>query len=335
MAGINKKINYAGIPGGWRRGGAYPLDPTSVFYSFESAQTYAQSDLTSYVGQYIAVVDEATKSAKAYMIANVEGELVEIGSGAGSAMIFVDSISALKTLGTPPTGVPDDLTIGQQAFVSEDRKIYFLTSVGSSAPTSYVWESQASDAPIWDSTNSAINSRKVNFNYEEKTTAEFDPSNYTDSGTVYFVSVEGTDHIVFNGKDFSSSIKPGTGVSASNAIEGVLYYILDSASGYYKLSVLDNGSLLNLVPSIETLNEQDTSGVVTLNKVTNYIDTQLRTLSYDSTSGEVSLGNGSATLTGVVNNVSYDQSTSRLTLPSFGGEAVTVDIPSEPTWQEI
>lgn len=335
MANINKNINYAGIPGGWRRGGAYPLDPSDVFYSLSSAQDYAQNDPTSYVGQYIAVVNEAERSAQAFMIVNVEGELVEIGSGTGSAMIFVDTLSALKTLGTPPTGVPEDLIVGQQAFVSENKKIYFLTSLGSTAPTSYVWESQASDAPIWNSTNSSINSRKVDFNYEEKTTADFDPSNYSDPGVVYFVSVEGTDHIIFNGKDFSSSIKSGVGVTAANAVDGVLYYTLDSQSGYYKLSVLNGESLLDLIPSVERLNDQDTSGVVTLNRLTDYINTQLQALSYDSSSGELSLGNGSATLTGVVNNASYDQTTSRLTLPSFGGEAVTVDIPSALVWQEI
>lgn len=79
MANINKSANYAGIPGGWRRGGAYPLDPTEVYYSLAEAEAYAASDVTAYVGQKIVVVDETKGKVSHYSIQS-DGTLEELGS---------------------------------------------------------------------------------------------------------------------------------------------------------------------------------------------------------------------------------------------------------------
>lgn len=178
-----------------------PLDSKSVFESDEALTSYAQGVL-AYPGQIVAVV-YSDNSVKVFVLDGNKNP-VELGSGNGSAMIFVDTVAALKTLGTPPTGVPDDLSVGQQVFVSADRKIYFLTALGATAPTSYVWESQASDAPVWDSANATINGSKVEF--KTATADTFDPSNYTDTGIIYFVTVGTDNHVVFNGQDFSDQL---------------------------------------------------------------------------------------------------------------------------------
>lgn len=150
MAQIKKDGNSMGLPMNINRGNPIPVDSTEVWYSFDDAQTYAQSGATAYVGQVLSVVDETANSTTLYLISNTAGDLVEVGSGgSGGAMIIVSTVAGLTTLGEPPTGVPNDLVLGTTAYCSEDRKMHILTSVGSNAPTSYKWEVQASDAPEW------------------------------------------------------------------------------------------------------------------------------------------------------------------------------------------
>lgn len=219
-----------------------PLDSKSVFESDEALASYAQGVL-AYPGQIVAVV-YADNSVKVFVLDGNKNP-VELGSGNGSAMIFVDTVAALKTLGTPPTGVPNDLAIGQQAFVSADRKIYFLTTIGASAPTSYFWESQASDAPVWDSAIAAINGSKVEF--KTATADTFDPANYTDTGVIYFVTVGTENHVVFNGADYSKTLSED---EINDLIATATTLAFNSTSG--SVSVGDNSATLTDVAHAPT-----------------------------------------------------------------------------------
>lgn len=80
MAVIEKNGTYMALPMAIKRGNPVSLDTTAIWYSLEELQTYAQTGATAYVGQILALVDEASNSAKAYIIANAAGDLQEVGS---------------------------------------------------------------------------------------------------------------------------------------------------------------------------------------------------------------------------------------------------------------
>ena len=80
MAVIEKNGTYMALPMAIKRGNPVSLDTTAIWYSLEELQTYAQTGPTAYVGQILALVDEASNSAKAYIIANAAGDLQEVGS---------------------------------------------------------------------------------------------------------------------------------------------------------------------------------------------------------------------------------------------------------------
>ena len=54
------------------------LDTTSIWYNLEEAKQYAKSGATSYPGQIIAVVDEASKTVSCFKI-TMDGDLAEVG----------------------------------------------------------------------------------------------------------------------------------------------------------------------------------------------------------------------------------------------------------------
>lgn len=380
MATIKKDGNSMGLPMNINRGNPIPLDTTEVWYSLSDAQNYAQNGATAYVGQIIVVVNEVEKSAQAFMIANVEGELIEVGSGTGSAMIFVDTIAGLTTLGIPPTGVPNDLAIGQQAFVSADKKIYFLTATGSSAPTSYVWESQASDAPVWETNNgsdSSLNGKKVTFEYVHIMNDEYDINNYKEEGKIYYVTVEDpanggpttssvvTSHVIFEGRDFSSSIVnlgnvDISTIQADSIMDNVLYVyeIVNPAStvegkesGYYSginIAIAsgegENKKLVPLLPNIvtdldATEASPDNSGIPTVEFVLariSEISTNLSqhiedNISYSNGKLSVGIVNPSSPkeieLTGVAHTPSVEGL--KLTIPVYGGQDIVFDVPKD------
>lgn len=80
MAVIEKNGTYMALPMAIKRGNPVSLDTTAIWYSLEELQTYAQTGATAYVGQILALVDEASNTAKAYIIANAAGDLQEVGS---------------------------------------------------------------------------------------------------------------------------------------------------------------------------------------------------------------------------------------------------------------
>lgn len=223
MAAINKNLVTTAFPLQYVRQFAGALDKDSVFYDLGEATTYATSSPRAYVGQIISVVDEVEGSTTLYVIANASGTLQEVGSGTGVAMIFVDSVDALTSPGEPPTGVPDDLEVGQQAFVTHEGKIYFLTALtGGDGDLPYKWITQVSDAPIWNDTSAA-----VNFYVTDR--AGYNVISVKDQNTLYFLSDE---QIVYKGTtNYTSSIivvSGGAFPEEASAIPNKLYIDSDS-----------------------------------------------------------------------------------------------------------
>ena len=80
MAVIQKEFNYMAFPQSFSRGNPIPLDKSSLWFSMEEMSNYSKTDATAYVGQILTLVNEADNSAKAYIIANAAGDLVEVGA---------------------------------------------------------------------------------------------------------------------------------------------------------------------------------------------------------------------------------------------------------------
>lgn len=72
-----KSYSKMEFPLSMQRQDAFSLDASSVWDSLETAQTYAQTDPTAYVGQIIAVVVNGV--AEQYQIKNTAGDLSPIG----------------------------------------------------------------------------------------------------------------------------------------------------------------------------------------------------------------------------------------------------------------
>jgi hypothetical protein len=68
------------FPMAFSRQDGFPLDKTSVYGSYEAAQTYAQTSPLAYVGQVLSVVVDGVSTA--YQIKNTAGDLEPLGSAA-------------------------------------------------------------------------------------------------------------------------------------------------------------------------------------------------------------------------------------------------------------
>lgn len=80
MATIQKEFNVMALPMAIERANPVCLDSTGVWYSLEEMRAYSSTSPVAYVGQMLALVNEADNSAKAYIIANAAGDLVEVGA---------------------------------------------------------------------------------------------------------------------------------------------------------------------------------------------------------------------------------------------------------------
>lgn len=83
MATIRKNVASTAIPRAVRRSNAFPLDASAVWYSYGEMANYAASNPTAYVGQILSLIDEKG-NATAYIIKNIEGELIQVGTGVAS-----------------------------------------------------------------------------------------------------------------------------------------------------------------------------------------------------------------------------------------------------------
>ena len=88
MAIIKKDGGFVTLPISIRRSNPIPIDPTSIWYSYDEMAEYAVNNKAAYVGQILGLVDETNNNADAYIILNTDGELMKIGSA-----ILVDNKS--------------------------------------------------------------------------------------------------------------------------------------------------------------------------------------------------------------------------------------------------
>ncbi len=80
MATIQKEFNVMALPMAIERANPVCLDSTGVWYNLEEMRTYASTSPVAYIGQILALVNEADNSATAYIISNAAGDLVEVGA---------------------------------------------------------------------------------------------------------------------------------------------------------------------------------------------------------------------------------------------------------------
>ena len=82
MAKIDKLYKSMGLPMNIKRGNPWPLDASSLWYSYDEMKAYAEDAAgVAYVGQILALVDETGNTAEAYIIADATGRLEPVGAG--------------------------------------------------------------------------------------------------------------------------------------------------------------------------------------------------------------------------------------------------------------
>lgn len=120
MAIIDKSANFMGLPMNIARGNPMALDTTEIWYSKSELEAYAKSGATAYVGQIVQLVDETNKTATAYIIANVDGDLVEVGSstlGDNKSIELTDD-GILRIVGAEDAKKGAQLVMGDNGIVS-------------------------------------------------------------------------------------------------------------------------------------------------------------------------------------------------------------------------
>lgn len=73
-------LDLMALPLSIARGNPIPVDSTMVWYDETEMKEYAANGATAYVGQILSLVDEVGGAAKAFIIANAAGDLLEVGS---------------------------------------------------------------------------------------------------------------------------------------------------------------------------------------------------------------------------------------------------------------
>lgn len=73
-------LDLMALPLSIARGNPIPVDSTMVWYDETKMKEYAANGATAYVGQILSLVDEVGGAAKAFIIANAAGDLLEVGS---------------------------------------------------------------------------------------------------------------------------------------------------------------------------------------------------------------------------------------------------------------
>lgn len=323
MAKISKENSLMEFPLQIKRQYAAPIDTTSVFYSLETAQTYATSGATSYVGQVITVVDEANQSAKAYVIADTAGTLQEVGSGSAQPMQFVANEAAMLAL--------TDIEAGQQVY-REDTHTVWIFKGGDPASLSQWAESASASDTIWHGTQN-----KVIFYAATKT--QYDALDTKDANTLYFITDSGK---IFKGDtDLTKSVARVTAFpEATAAIPNVLYVNAAPAgeNSGCELRVSDGTQWTVINPGYYTDGGNwaaaDSTKFATIGLIKKGIQAAIEGISlatvFTVETGTVKVGSGEgAVLTGVAHGATYDASTLTLTIPQYGQDDLVVNIPKD------
>lgn len=83
-----------GMPKGMNRMDQFPLDMSSVYYSYNAMETYAKTSAIAYVGQPLSLVDEENGVVTLYTIQDTAGTLKKVGSatiGDGSTITVAEN----------------------------------------------------------------------------------------------------------------------------------------------------------------------------------------------------------------------------------------------------
>lgn len=322
MAVINKDLALMSFNNTFSRLSARPLDSTSLFYTLEEAQTYAQSNPYAYVGQIISVVDESNEAASAYIIVNTAGDIEEIGTG-GSSTLVVASVADL-------TGedMPNDLAVGQTAFVTGESKSYILTALGDAPPSSYVWTEMTSSDTVWSGTENSVI-------FYALTQSAYDGISPKNADTLYFVTDSGK---IFKGDtDVTSSvIATSTIPEVASAIKGKLY--INNTTLEAKVTT-DGTAWINLSPGYLTTGTEwaqaDSNKLATIGLIKEGITATLNSL----------MGSGAAdVIVTATASGGVQRSTMKLGADTFGSAGsttvateagVTAKIAEALAWNEI
>ena len=317
MASIKKDLNLMAMPLAMNRLEPQPLDSTSVWYSLEEAQSYAQTNGAAYVGQILSVVNESGGSATAYQIIDTAGTLQEIGTGSAAPMLFVADQSEMLAL--------EDIEIGQQVY-REDTHTVWIFKGGDAATLSNWVESASQNDTVWFGTENKVN-------FYALTKSQYDGIGSKDVNTLYFLTDTGR---IYKGDiDLTNSIVPVASTpEASAAIANKLYINTTDLS----LQVTtDNAAWIKLSPGFLTDGanwaEADGNKLATIGLIKEGIAEAITeaavTVDFAKATGTVTVGDSSTVLTGVAHDVTYDSSQMVLTIPVYGGDNVVVNIPKD------
>jgi hypothetical protein len=104
---INNTYTHVGVPFNYTRGNPIPLDNTSIYSSFEAAQTYASTNPVAYVGQIITVV-EGEQEYSEWSFGELTGYAITTSDG----KLFINSVEAkLDSTQLTLTAKVDDVTV--------------------------------------------------------------------------------------------------------------------------------------------------------------------------------------------------------------------------------
>lgn len=104
---INNTYTHVGVPFNYTRGNPIPLDNTSIYSSFEAAQTYASTNPVAYVGQIITVV-EGEQEYSEWSFGELTGYAITTSDG----KLFINSVEAkLDSTQLTLTAKVDNVTV--------------------------------------------------------------------------------------------------------------------------------------------------------------------------------------------------------------------------------
>lgn len=297
----------------FKRGNPLPIDDSSVFQSYEAAQTYASS-ATAYPGQIVAVV--AADATTFYGI-NQLGELQELG-GSNAPMLFVANEAAMLAL--------TDIEVGQQVYREDTHTIWLFKGGDATSIDNWV-ESAAQNDTKWQGTDDKVN-------FYALTSDAYDAISTKNSATLYFLTDTGK--IYKGSEDFTQSIEvPDTMPDVADAIRGKIYF--DKTNLEIK-ATLNNTSWYTLYPGHLTDGANwataDSGKIATIGLIKKGIQEAIEAINldanFDNATGTVSVGSGAgAVLTGVAHDVAYDSANLKITIPVYGGDDVVVNIPKD------
>lgn len=297
----------------FKRGNPLPIDDSSVYQSYEAAETYASSNL-AYPGQVIAVV---TAEATTVYVINNTGELQEMG-GNTAPMLFVAGESEMLAL--------EDIEVGQQVYREDTHTIWLFKGGETSTIDNWV-ESASENDTKWTGTDDKVN-------FYALTSAAYNALASKNGSTLYFITDLGK--IYKGAADYTSAIEvPEVMPAVDAAVTRRIY--LDTSTLELK-ATLDNATWYTLFPGYITDGANWTTAnsgkLATIAVIKEKIDAAIEAISlatsFDNATGKIKVGNGTeAQLTGVAHDVVYDSSALKITIPVYGGEDIVVNIPKD------